>query len=885
MVLKGFAVSRGAFVRVGKWIAVLLLLSGLGACGGGGGGGGDAPDPGNTSIVVPVPQNISVVAGLKQIDVSWDAVAGATGYKLYIDSSFNVTFTTPVMLGATTHYHLDNLDDGTTYYVAVVALIGSDEGALSVVASARTTAIPPAPAYINVTGAGHSMITTWPAATDATSYALYWNTTGGVTTSDNRIDVGDVLQYTHMNLAPGTSYYYRVEAISAAGTGVLSNEDSSVTVPLGPTNLNLVVGSEGVLHLLWDETGSFDDYRIYWNDTGTVSTSDPSLSNAVYSLDNGQSTLAFEDLVPGQTYYFAVSAENNAGEGNLSTTVSATAQGTEWINPTYQGHRLDDVIWTGSQYVAVGNYASVLSSPDGSSWTRHSAGTGTSLQTVAYTGSVYVIGYYDGTLFTSSDLNTWTQRDSGTTQPIHDIVWTGSQLVAVGGNGLVLTSSDGSSWTSQTSNTSETLHTVFWDGSTLMAGGTNSALITSTDGINWTSRSMGTGNAIVYGIAWTGSEYVAVGWPFGFTASSPDGITWTEQTNALISAFESIVWTGTQLIASADYGRMYLSSNGGANWSQVYTPGGFGFGEAYHALNWNGSQAIAVGDGSSIISSSTGSSWVLEDSVTNSQLNAVAYSGVRYVAVGEGNTIITSLDGDNWVDVSAAPMPLNDVIWDGTRFVAVGRSSTVMDSTDGVNWNVQQLPTPMTMNAVAWSGSEYVIVGTLGRVYRSTNLSTWTLHNIGESKYMRDVIWSGSQFVTVGEDYLIYTSTDGTSWQDRTPASPFNRDFNAVVYADNQYIAAGENGEFYLSDNGVNWVDPVGSLGLVNDVQNLLWTGNQYVAVVNDDVSHRGKLVSSLDGEHWYSSNQFGMNGLNEAVWDGSSIIAVGELGTIIRQN
>src|SRR4051812_6792240 len=76
-------------------------------------------------------------------------------------------------------------------------------------------------------------------------------------------------------------------------------------------------------------------------------------------------------------------------------------------------------------------------------WTqRHWRPTENWLTAVAWTGAQLVAVGDSGTILTSPDGITWTNRSSGTDQGLSSITWTGTQLVAVGGLGTILTSPD-----------------------------------------------------------------------------------------------------------------------------------------------------------------------------------------------------------------------------------------------------------------------------------------------------------------------------------------------------------------------------------------------------------------------------------------------------------
>src|SRR5262245_29680064 len=112
---------------------------------------------------------------------------------------------------------------------------------------------------------------------------------------------------------------------------------------------------------------------------------------------------------------------------------------------------LSAVIFNGS-FVALGNDGSVISSPDGFTWTANFAvGTaGMNGLSFAFTGAgtpSYVVVGDGGKIFTSPDLITWTPATSGTASALTSIIVLNLRFVVTGAGGTVLTSPDGVNWT------------------------------------------------------------------------------------------------------------------------------------------------------------------------------------------------------------------------------------------------------------------------------------------------------------------------------------------------------------------------------------------------------------------------------------------------------
>jgi len=181
-----------------------------------------------------VPEGLTATPGEKLITLSWRPVSGAGSYNIYWDTSPLVNTTSNSIIGASSPYRHERLDAGVTYYYIVAAMNMEGEGPASAEVSASPltgTLLPAAPGGITVTGANGEAVISWRPVEGASSYNLYWNTSGTVSTSDSVI-IGTGSPFTHSSLSDSTSYFYAVTAVSAEGEGPVSN-----TVSVTPRTL------------------------------------------------------------------------------------------------------------------------------------------------------------------------------------------------------------------------------------------------------------------------------------------------------------------------------------------------------------------------------------------------------------------------------------------------------------------------------------------------------------------------------------------------------------------------------------------------------------------------------------------------------------------------
>jgi photosystem II stability/assembly factor-like uncharacterized protein len=95
--------------------------------------------------------------------------------------------------------------------------------------------------------------------------------------------------------------------------------------------------------------------------------------------------------------------------------------------------------------VGEGNRGTILTSPDGVTWTARDSKTFTGLHFndlygITYGNNQFVAVGWNGTIRTSPNGTTWMVRTSDTSSPLRAVTYGGGQFVAVGDAGTILTS-------------------------------------------------------------------------------------------------------------------------------------------------------------------------------------------------------------------------------------------------------------------------------------------------------------------------------------------------------------------------------------------------------------------------------------------------------------
>jgi hypothetical protein len=167
---------------------------------------------------------------------------------------------------------------------------------------------------------------------------------------------------------------------------------------------------------------------------------------------------------------------------------------------------------------------------------------------------------------------------------------------------------------------------------------------------------------------------------------------------------------------------------------------------------------VAVGSFGTILTSSDGVAWTLQNSGTMNWLWAVTYANNTFVAVGDNGTILTSLDGLTWASQSSGISGcLYGVTYGKNTFVAVGDPGRILTSPDGVTWTSQTSGTLQGLMGVTYGNGTFVAVG-LGTILTSADGVTWKTRPWRCTQWLWDVVYVNGTFVIVGDGGTIIQS-------------------------------------------------------------------------------------------------------------------------------
>ncbi len=250
------------------------------------------------------------------LTANWNAVSGATGYRLDVSSSEFVGFEVNNLAVAGTSSAVTGLTPGITYKYRVrsVNATGPSDNSNVIV----TFTIPDNPVATAATSVSTTGFTAnWNLISGASAYFLDVSTDVAfgsfVTSYNNRSVTGNFQIVT--GLVAGTIYYYRLRAANASGTTGNSNVISTITLPTAPASLPATSVSATGFTANWSSVTGASQYNI------DIST-DNSFSSIISQLTASGTSVSVSALSAGTNYYYRVRASNAAGNSVNSPTIN-----------------------------------------------------------------------------------------------------------------------------------------------------------------------------------------------------------------------------------------------------------------------------------------------------------------------------------------------------------------------------------------------------------------------------------------------------------------------------------------------------------------------------------------------------------------------------------
>lgn len=565
-------------------------------------------------------------------------------------------------------------------------------------------------------------------------------------------------------------------------------------------------------------------------------------------------SFADTDVTPETTYFYTVTARNDAGPGAASAEVSAKAFSFDLLHMRHNAQVLRGVAEGGGALVAVGDGMRALrSADDGATWTDARVPGYGGLVGITYGAGKFVAVGDGGQIFTSADGLAWEARKSGVSVTLTGVAYGGKakkRFVAIGDGATLLSSADGVAWTPIANNLHHTQATTYDYRLRSIAYGDDTLdyfVVTAANGdgnagfafyvpgdadlATWAPEPSGFAgyvsgmpiNGVAFGkYQWSDapvSSFHLVGYE-GFWAhaeeTAPGTLTFATVTaGTTTDTWNAIAFDGADTMKVFGAGGKVMTcsvstscKNAVNGWSEETVPATNGL----WAATFAGSGFVGVGSDELVLGKGTGAGDTFGDlhrsspSFTHLLTKDVAGVGNGVVAAGTfGGRYLYSSDAG--IHFSSVTAPNNAALWGakaiGGKIFMVGASSTIMSSPTGApnSWSVAATtPTTETLRAVASSGTLFIAAGDKGAVFTSPDGATWTFQ-ASAGHPVSNLEWDGTTFVATTSDGHVLTTTDGLAWNDALFDDTPSMSLEGLAIDGNTIVVTGREGHVWLSTN------------------------------------------------------------------------------------
>jgi len=364
-----------------------------------------------TSTRLPsAPRDLTATAdGQTVIELDWRAPSSSgtggdiTGYRIEVSDDGGTTWEIEESDTGNddTEYRHTRLRKGETWHYRVSAWNDEGRGPESEVASATTDSdVPGAPTGLTATANGQDRIDlSWTAPTNVGTGIIGYLIEAREGTRGSWTDLvantnSTGTTYSHRNLDPGSTWYYRVAALSSEGDGPTSNVANATTDigrPSAPLALSATADGRTRINLAWsapsDDGGApITQYRIEVSRTGT--------SGWLLVTRTTSRSYTHTGLNPGSRRFYRVAAINSEGQGPFSRVASAVTQATVPSAPsnlvaTAHGQNQINLSWRtpiSDGGATISGYRIEVSSDGGNNWTTRVGNTGNTITRYEHKG-------------------------------------------------------------------------------------------------------------------------------------------------------------------------------------------------------------------------------------------------------------------------------------------------------------------------------------------------------------------------------------------------------------------------------------------------------------------------------------------------------------------
>ena len=289
-------------------------------------GEASASDVGYLRLAVPEGVTASNGGFADRVKIAWNAVAGASHYRVYRSASASGSKTPVSGWQTMLNYSDTTAEPGVTYYYFVVAAAdneGRNASGYSAGAAGSLKIGTPTGVYATDGTSATGVTVSWNATPGAEGYKVYRGTANNPDAAEEVSSVPAVpsvpsVSFDDTTAAPGTLYFYWVTATNAVSESAKSSVETGFRSIPAPTGVTATTTSgAAAVTVSWQPVAGAVYYRVY---RGTRTGSD----YAVEIDTTTETTYADESGAANRTYYYSVKAVGTSCESDFSAFVKGS---------------------------------------------------------------------------------------------------------------------------------------------------------------------------------------------------------------------------------------------------------------------------------------------------------------------------------------------------------------------------------------------------------------------------------------------------------------------------------------------------------------------------------------------------------------------------------
>jgi len=278
-----------------------------------------------------------------------------------------------------------------------------------------------------------------------------------------------------------------------------------------------------------------------------------------------------------------------------------------------------------------------------------------------------------------------------------------------------------------------------------------------------------------------------------------------------------------------DYGTIWRTSNGGANWTAQALPGALLYAQLRGVHFQTATDAVAIGAGYAFWTNNGGTTWNQATGISTSvSLDAVQMvDATTGYTVGSSSYIYKTIDGGHtWIQqTTPAGLGGNEItsihFIDANNGFGIAGSKLIRTTNGGANWEAATTDLSGWFNSLTISGNTVVVTGTSGVIVKRDAGTNWTdpINTVAAgmtaassgttSQLIASKFPGGSNtgFAAGAAGAIVKTTDTGATWTLKAGANARNYSSASFVDSNTGWMVSREGAIVKTTDGGLTWTD------------------------------------------------------------------------------